>query len=181
MMLDTGLTGEMRMMMSDELKDSGARREFPSGAVRDRAKGKGRFDLMPLWPLLAYSAVLEAGAVKYPANNWRKGMPISQYIDSALRHLLKYQAGYRDEPHLWQALWNVAGAVYTQCQIYLGNYPAEFNDLYSDLNCTESPSVVGEFEMARLEDYRKMSPPPAPKKDITSEEEDTKQGYYVQN
>jgi len=31
-----------------EIKDSGTRREFESGAVRDIAEGKGRCDLMPL-------------------------------------------------------------------------------------------------------------------------------------
>lgn len=30
------------------IKDSGERREFETGAVRDMAEGKGRFDLMPL-------------------------------------------------------------------------------------------------------------------------------------
>ncbi len=30
------------------IKDSGERREFNTGAVRDMAEGKGRFDLMPL-------------------------------------------------------------------------------------------------------------------------------------
>ena len=31
------------------IKDSGERREFETGAVRDMAEGKGRFDLMPLF------------------------------------------------------------------------------------------------------------------------------------
>ena len=31
-----------------ELKDSGARREFDTGAVRDISIGKGRCDLLPL-------------------------------------------------------------------------------------------------------------------------------------
>lgn len=31
-----------------ELKDSGKRREFKTGAVRDICKGKGRCDLLPL-------------------------------------------------------------------------------------------------------------------------------------
>ena len=31
-----------------EIKDSGARREFESGAVRDIQEGKGRCDLLPL-------------------------------------------------------------------------------------------------------------------------------------
>ena len=32
-----------------ELKDSGARREFGTGAVRDIQEGKGRCDLLPLF------------------------------------------------------------------------------------------------------------------------------------
>ena len=35
-------------MTEAELKDSGARREFSTGAVRDVADGKGRCDLLPL-------------------------------------------------------------------------------------------------------------------------------------
>jgi hypothetical protein len=35
------------------IKDSGDRREFATGAVRDMAAGKGRFDLMPLDTLVA--------------------------------------------------------------------------------------------------------------------------------
>lgn len=31
------------------IQDSGTRREFESGAVRDMAEGKGRCDLMPLY------------------------------------------------------------------------------------------------------------------------------------
>lgn len=31
-----------------EILDSGTRREFDTGAVRDMAEGKGRCDLMPL-------------------------------------------------------------------------------------------------------------------------------------
>ena len=31
-----------------EIKDSGSRREFSTGAHRDNAKGKGRCDLLPL-------------------------------------------------------------------------------------------------------------------------------------
>lgn len=45
-----------------ELKDSGERREFSTGAVRDMAEGKGRFDLAPLLTLgkLAVDDFLEA-------------------------------------------------------------------------------------------------------------------------
>ena len=44
-----------------EKKDSGQRREFETGAVRDMAEGKGRFDLAPLEVLaaLSYNRFLE--------------------------------------------------------------------------------------------------------------------------
>ena len=137
------------------LKDSGSRTEFSSGAVRDGAAKKGRLDLIPYWPMLAYGAVLEAGAVKYAPNNWRKGMPMSSYIKSAENHLQKYKSGWRDEPHLWQALWNIAGAVHTQIQIYLGFYPAELNDLWSDLTLTEHPELLGKFEKEYIDPLKK--------------------------
>ena len=37
-----------------KIEDSGERREFGTGAVRDRATGKGRFDLMPIHTILIY-------------------------------------------------------------------------------------------------------------------------------
>ena len=36
------------MIEETKIKDSGERRRFESGAVRDMAEGKGRFDLLPL-------------------------------------------------------------------------------------------------------------------------------------
>ena len=141
------------------IKDSGTRQEFQTGAVRDGQKNKGRFDLIPFWPTLAYAAIMEAGAEKYAANNWRKGMPISRYINSAQRHLEKYKCGMRDEPHLWQALWNVACAIHTQIQIYLGFYPQEFNDLYSDFISPDQPvELLGDFEKERVEEFAKSIP-----------------------
>ena len=43
------------------LKDSGTRREFETGAVRDMAEGKGRCDLLPACALLRLSKHYEAG------------------------------------------------------------------------------------------------------------------------
>lgn len=141
-----------------ELKDSGVRQEFSTGAVRDAQTGKGRFDLIPFWPTLAYGCIMEAGALKYAANNWRKGMPLSRYIDSAQRHLEKYKAGFRDEPHLWQAFWNIGCAIHTQVQIYLGHYPKEFNDMYSDFHDTAEVPLFGEFETTRIDIYKEALP-----------------------
>ena len=136
------------------LKDSGDRRQFESGAVRDAGFGKGRCDLMPLkqvsellkddmvlifidkfektkdsiWlhdaitilveknyrdmptAILDLALQFEAGAVKYPASNWAKMIPLKCYVDSAIRHYLKHLRGDTDEgegTHLRACLWNL--------------------------------------------------------------------------
>ena len=171
------------------LKDSGDRREFESGAVRDMSEGKGRCDLLPAAALLRISqyranarrlndnvsfcsmlddslirlmfyldgetnhdhlcaaacdlidamymeekksidipkyssypacALLrlskhyEAGAVKYAPRNWEKGLPISSFIDSGIRHLLKCVDGQTDEDRLVAAAWNIMCAMWME-------------------------------------------------------------------
>lgn len=139
-----------------EILDSGNRKEFETGAVRDAREGVGRCDLLPLgilgrymddliliyiddylrtgkgiklWSALAsfagtayldfYSALLdvskhyEDGCVKYGERNWEKGIPLHCYIDSAVRHYLKYKRGDKDEPHDRAFVWNILGAIWT--------------------------------------------------------------------
>ena len=149
-----------------ELKDSGNRRTFSTGAVRDVADGKGRCDLLPLMqvsdildsPTLLYISIFmasgvagnlrsairefcgernwdlptamlevsihyEDGARKYAERNWEIGIPLHCFIDSAVRHYLKWRRGDTDEPHDRAVLWNLLGAWWT-----LDNHP-ELNDL----------------------------------------------------
>ncbi len=154
--------------------DSGNRRKFESGAVRDIQEGKGRCDLLPLdvvagymhgdaifyaidmfqnsgdvnclyhclshfewhWGqnvecaedpllqtistnykqatmLLEVSKHFEEGAKKYGDNNWRKGIPVHCYIDSAVRHYLKFLRGDKDEPHDRAFCWNIMCCIWT--------------------------------------------------------------------
>ena len=72
---------------------------------------------------------MEKGAKKYSARNWEKGMPLSRFADSAMRHLLKYIAGYDDEPHLDAAIWNVLCLAEGRERIRQGLWPAEYDDL----------------------------------------------------
>lgn len=111
------------------LKDSGERREAATGAVRDAAAGKGRFDLLPVIGLLLAALQMERGALKYSARNWEKGMPLSWFANSAQRHLLKYVAGYDDEPHLDAAIWNLLCLAEGVHRIKAGLWPAELDDL----------------------------------------------------
>lgn len=138
------------------IKDSGSRRNFDTGAVRDIQAGKGRPTLMPLMVasrlldsltetdfvireialfkqygstenlyhalnaflmaaydccaetmLLEVSKHFEEGALKYGENNWQKGLPVDCYLDSAIRHYLKYKRGDKDEPHDRAFVWNI--------------------------------------------------------------------------
>ena len=138
------------------IKDSGERREFSTGAVRDIQEGKGRCDLLPLdvvarfrgtiltdiseyqetgdtkhlenalqrfidkhlnkdnsTAFLEVSKHFEEGAKKYGDYNWQKGIPTHCYIDSAVRHYLKYLRGDTDEPHDRAFVWNILCCIWT--------------------------------------------------------------------
>lgn len=94
-----------------EIKDSGERTEFSSGAVRDMHEGKGDMLSLPAMALLRLSLHYENGAKKYGRFNYLRGIPLSSFIDSAMRHLLKYIAGWDDEDHLAACAFNILGAL----------------------------------------------------------------------
>lgn len=88
-----------------------AQRVFSTGAKRDDATGKGRFDLLPwgaIWEVAKHS---QRGADHYGSHNVDKGIPTSCLLDSCIRHLCKHLMGYTDEPHLVAAAWNALWAV----------------------------------------------------------------------
>ena len=136
--------------------DSGERRTFPTGSVRDIQEGKGRCDLLPLdvvaehmlddvvgiinlfknhgtvgylfsalrvfqrhinidnvTMVLEVSKHFEEGAKKYGEDNWQKGIPTHCYIDSAIRHYLKWLRGDKDEPHDRAFCWNILCCIWT--------------------------------------------------------------------
>jgi len=169
---------------TSSIQDSGNRRKFETGAVRDIQEGKGRCDLLPLGvianligskelmrihefkttgdPLPLFDALkefssiymtmdesddimeydsksaeiadmvlevsvhFEDGAKKYGDGNWRKGIPIHCYIDSAVRHYLKWIRDDSDEHHDRAFAWNLLCCIWT-CQ----NKP-ELNDYRKD-------------------------------------------------
>lgn len=57
--------------------------------------------------LLEVAKHFEEGAKKYGENNWQKGIPPKCYIDSAVRHYLKWLRGDKDEPHDRAFVWNL--------------------------------------------------------------------------
>lgn len=109
----TDISGENNQSVADKpvIKDSGERTTFTSGAQRDMHEGKGDMASVPWEAILRLSVHYENGAKKYERWNFRKGIPVSSFIDSACRHLAKYQCGCDDEDHLAAAAFNVLGAM----------------------------------------------------------------------
>lgn len=63
--------------------------------------------------LLEVAKHFEEGAKKYGENNWQKGIPVRSYIDSAVRHYLKWLRGDKDERHDRAFCWNIMCAIWT--------------------------------------------------------------------
>lgn len=63
--------------------------------------------------LLDLSVHYKNGAKKYKERNWEAGIPIHSFIDSAVRHYIKYMDGWNDENHKAAFVWNIIGALYT--------------------------------------------------------------------
>ena len=188
-----------------EIKDSGNRREFSTGAVRDMAEGKGRCDLLPLdviadlfleskcekyervnivlnylnaalkiwkdealtWDsvrmdfvvghlynalkeflkqsdfgdiptmVLELSVHFEQGANKYTEDNWKRGIPVNCYIDSAIRHYLKWLRGDTDERHDRAFVWNIV------CCIWEVEHNGKRNTDKKESTCTDNTESGG--------------------------------------
>lgn len=66
---------------------------------------------------LEVSKHFEEGAKKYSERNWEKGIPEERYIDSAVRHYLKWLRGDTDERHDRAFVWNVICLMWTHKHI----------------------------------------------------------------
>ena len=187
--------------MSKIIKDSGNRRKFDSGAVRDRAEGKGLPTLISpifaqkfieysnqcrnipfspdythylhcalqhtyillggirnskmeyaiatdimyamqvqyninnysirIYPIFFQKLAhqLEEGAKKYGQRNWEQGMPLEEYLNSLLRHLLQWYNGDEDEPHDAAAAFNIMCYCHTREMIKRNKLPKELSYL----------------------------------------------------
>lgn len=116
--------------MSDYItKDSGERRKFNTGAQRDVVDGKGRYDLISPIMIERLAKLLQRGAEKYNDRNWEKGMPLSVYMDSGMRHLFKFLEGHKDEDHLIAAIWNLQALLHIEEMVKRGKLSEELLDL----------------------------------------------------
>jgi len=114
--------------------DRGKKEISATGAKRNSRRGKGRFDLVPLVALVRWAFKMEDGGIIYGERNWEKGMPLSRFVDGALRHIVQAAVGMHDEDHLAAALFNIGCWMHGEQMIESGDWPREYNDLpdYSD-------------------------------------------------
>lgn len=129
-------------MSQFELKDSGARQEFDTGARRDLQKGKGRPDLISTIFKQRLAVVMEKGAEKYGDRNWELGIPLSRFASSAMRHLDQAFDGQTDEDHLGQAAFNIMGLMHTQEMISRGLLPESLDDLPRPKKPADWPALI---------------------------------------
>lgn len=82
---------------------------FPTGATRSSDAENERFDLITPIGLRRLAESYAEGARKYGDHNWQRGMPASQMINRALRHIYLWLEGDEEEDHLAHAAWNLLG------------------------------------------------------------------------
>ncbi len=119
----------IRSSSEPDMKDSGERQVFATGAVRDAAGGKAMLSLIS--PLFEerLGQWLTLGAKKYSADNWAQGIPMRRTFDSLMRHVNQYRLGDRSEDHLGAIACNAMFLIHFEEMIAAGLLPAELDDL----------------------------------------------------
>jgi hypothetical protein len=91
--------------------------------------------------LLELSKHFAEGAEKYSEDNWMKGIPLKSYLNSAVRHYLKWLRGDKDEFHDRAFCWNIICACWTCI------HKPELNDYAAVKKSDFDPdSLMGEYE-----------------------------------
>lgn len=105
-------------MTDFKVKDSGERETFDSGMVRDTEAGKTDYSLILDGPMFdRWAEHLTKGAQKYAPRNWMQASgqeELDRFKRSALRHMLQWFRGDRDEDHAAAVFFNINGASYVE-------------------------------------------------------------------
>lgn len=91
--------------------------KYPTGAYKEDKAQKGKPTLLPFCALMRISKHMQCANKpigKYDERNWEKGLPISELMDSVLRHIFQYMDGMADEDHLCAAATNLLMAMWTE-------------------------------------------------------------------
>lgn len=126
-----------------------------TGARRDDRTGKGRYDLISPIFMRELALCMEKGADPekgYGERNWEKGMYLSWFYDSCLRHLYQWKET-GDPVHLRNAAFNIMGLIHTRHQISVeGMLPAFLYDVPHDAVTVMEESIpdLSDDELMRV-------------------------------
>ncbi len=103
------------------VKDSGDRKQFASGMVRDTAANKTLFTLILDGPMFKrWAKHLTLGAIKYAKRNWMQANgpeELERFRESAFRHFIQWYDGEVDEDHAAAVFFNINGAEYVKAEM----------------------------------------------------------------
>ena len=119
-----------------EIKDSGNRREFSTGAVRDMAEGKGRCDLLPL-------DVISDLFVELKCEKYERVNIVLNYLNAALKI-------WKDEALSWDSVRMdfVVGHLYNALKEFLG---CRADDNVNRLQLYKQIAQYGYCQLAQVE------------------------------
>ncbi|WP_329405466.1 DUF5664 domain-containing protein [Nocardia vinacea] len=120
--------------VSEETKLSEAPAEIvtsPTGG--QKGKKLAQFSLIPTGPLTALAELYGRGALKYSADNWRKGYPWSLAYAAMMRHANAFRAGQNRDPetgalHIIAVAWHAFTLAY-----FIARFP-QYDDRPKDID-----------------------------------------------
>ena len=98
--------------------------KFKTGAIRDTQGNKEQYTETIAWvSLKRYAEYMTGKRSKYGRGNFKKGIPIENYEESLMRHVVKYYANKYEnakledkEDHLAAIIFNIFGIMYEQAR-----------------------------------------------------------------
>lgn len=110
---DSLTTGQHKVIPQNELPQGCENVTiFSTGSVRSSDANNVRFDLITPVAMRRLAETYSEGSKKYGDHNWTKGMPVSQVMNHALRHLYLWLDGDKSEDHLAHATWNLCAIMH---------------------------------------------------------------------
>jgi hypothetical protein len=95
------------------IKDSGKRKVFKTGMLRDADDTKIRYDLIYMPMLVRWAIHMTKGAKKYSPRNWEKAETPEErerFKESAFRHFIQWFMEEEDEDHACACWFNMCGS-----------------------------------------------------------------------
>ncbi len=110
--------------MAFETKDSGERRQFDSGMMRDVDSDKILWHLTASGPMLQrWAELMTRGVPKYGEDNWLLAEGEEEYKrfrSSAYRHFMQWWKGLEpEEDHAAAVIFNIDGAEYVKAKMHV--------------------------------------------------------------